>query len=342
MRKLIVFLLSAVLLLVLVSCTSSELPPASGGSEPIDGEPEITAEPSGERDGLPSEAPTAEPTAAPADEYPLPEDPEAAGDCVKDAEIIAHLPIGDGDDCLSFIPAHDNYEDDEGPNAFALADGKVYVLDLMNHRVVVYEDGELSFIPFSDRDTHDHYTAMAVVGGSIYLVGTTGGEREVAVYDMSGERTGSIPLPDGTDPGAYALYEEDGSLMLLTNDLEAFRLKDGVFVVENGFHVSDPRVVNGSVTVSVDGADIRLDAGESTALGVYRIVNGRIFCIGYGAEVSYRVYDLNGELLGATAVEGSSALYYPISSMFVSSEGELCVMTCMKDGVYITMPHLRK
>lgn len=151
----------------------------------------------------------------------------------------------------------------------------------MKERISVYEDGALSFITFSDKDTHDHYTSMAVADGKIYLVGTTAGESEIAVYDMTGERIGSIPVPPETNVGAYALYEENDSLMLLSHDLKCFRLENGSFVGENGFTVDDPRNINGRIKVSFNGTDIMIDAGDCIALGVYRIVKDRVFCIGY-------------------------------------------------------------
>lgn len=334
MNRAITIMLAAILLLCCVSCTPHDASTDPGSTdpaviEPSQGAPETT-----------DEAPPTAPSAAPIEEYPLPNDPEALGDCVKDAELIALLPIGEAENSISFIPSHDNYEDDEGPNAFALSNGKVYVLDLMNGRIAVFEEGDLGFIPFSDKDTHDYYTSMAIVGSSIYLVGTTAGESQVAVYDMSGERTGSIPMPEGTN-GAYALYEENGVLVLLTHDLEAFRLTDGSFVKQSSFTATTP-VVNGKITASFNGVNIELDAGECTALGIYRNVQDRIYCIGFGDQASYRVYGLNGELLGASTVAGSDSIYYPVSPMFVSPDGELYVMTCTNDGVYITKPHLRK
>lgn len=336
MKKSIVAMALIFLMLVLISCTPNDVSSDHGTDdssviEPSQGAAETT-----------DEAPSTNPSAVPAEDYPLPDDTEDIGDCVKDAELIARLPVGEAKNSISFIPAHDNYEDDEGPDAFAIAYGKVYVLDLTNDRIVVYEDNELSFITFSDKDTHDHYTAMAICDSSIYLVGTTAGESQIAVYDMTGERRGSIPMPEDTDSGAYALYEEDGYCMLLTNNLEAFRLTDGGFIRRNGFSINTPVVVNGKIMISFNEANIELDAGECTALGVYRILNDRIYCIGYGAEVTYRIYDLDGEFLGESSVSASNSFYYPISSMFVSSNGELYVMTCMNESVFITKPHFRR
>ena len=81
-----------------------------------------------------------------------------------------------------------------------------------------------------------------------------------------------------------------------------------------------------------------------------RIFGDRVYCyvLTYNPdipapheEMSYRVYDFNGNLLGATVVDRRNVLVYPRNAMFINSDGELYIMCCMQDGVYITKPHLR-
>ncbi|MCR5807967.1 MAG: hypothetical protein K6G56_00240 [Clostridiales bacterium] len=60
------------------------------------------------------------------------------------------------------------------------------------------------------------------------------------------------------------------------------------------------------------------------------------------SEYSYRVYNYEGELIGATVVDlRNNRESYPHGSMFVDSDGTLYVMSNMQDGVYITKPNLR-
>ena len=87
-KKSLALLLAVLILAGFAGCISP-------GADKPGTEPEITSVPSEAPADDPTEAPTEAPSGAPSEDYPLPVNPDAVGDCVKDAEVLLHIPYGD-------------------------------------------------------------------------------------------------------------------------------------------------------------------------------------------------------------------------------------------------------
>ncbi len=305
----------------------------------------------------PTEAPTLEPTAAPIpeptlkpiEEFPLPDDPEVLGDCIKDAEIILHLSYGNGENEVGYSDAGDVDSFQRTPEAFVIKDGKVYILDSLKNRVIVYENGELSYIWFPEPEHYyDYYQAIAIVYDRIYTCSCEYLIDAVSVFDMTGSLLEMIPLPDTNGHCVSRLIEENGELIMFDSNLTCYKLKDGEFIEQYASSAED--VGSPRVTYTIGDDVIELYTGKNSMQAGLRIYGNRVYCyvLTYNPEIpvprdeiSYRVYDFNGDLLGATVVDRRNVLVYPRNAMFIDSDGELYIMCCMQDGVYITKPHLR-
>ncbi len=103
--------------------------------------------------------------------------------------------------------------------------------------------------------------------------------------------------------------------------------------------------------VTYEGKEIVIYNGENTLPNGLRVGKSRVYLMiceyrngvpKPESEYSYRVYNYEGELIGATVVDlRNNRESYPHGSMFVDSDGTLYVMSNMQDGVYITKPNLR-
>lgn len=309
-----------------------------------------TESPTAEPTDTPTEAPTPEPTLKPIEEFPLPDDPEVLGDCIKDAEIILHLSYGNGENEVGYSDAGDVDSFQRSPEAFVIKDGKVYILDSLRNRVIVYEDGELSYIQFPEREHYyDYYQAMAIVDDRIYACSCEYLINAIPVFDMTGSLLEMIPLPEKVqEQGVFKLFEENGKLIMFDNYLSCYELTSGEFVEQYVIGVEGAGGPEKTYTIGDEVIDIY--TGENSMSSGLRIYRNRVYCYAYTynpdipaprAEMSYRIYDFNGELLGATVVDRRNVLVYPRNAMFINSDGELYIMCCMQDGLYITKPHLR-
>ncbi|MBO6061498.1 MAG: hypothetical protein J6P98_05225, partial [Clostridia bacterium] len=187
----------------------------------------------------PTEAPTPEPTVTPEpvptlkpiEEFPLPEDPEAVGDCIKEAEILAYLPFDDEELDLGFAGEFEIDVYMRKPEAFWIKDGKAYVLDSVKNRVIVCEKEVYSFITFSDLDVWNYYMTMSIVDDTIYVFNTEEEMDCISVYDMSGAKLESIRVPKKAyKNGVSALFEMDGHLAMYDHGLVLYDYTDGEFV----------------------------------------------------------------------------------------------------------------
>lgn len=359
MKKLASILLCAAMLLVFASCNREPPKDAQGSPEPTETVTENPTEaPTEVPTESPTEAPTPEPTAAPTpeptlkpiEEFPLPDDPEVLGDCIKDAEIILHLSYGNGENEVGYSDAGDVDSFQRSPEAFVIKDGKVYILDSLRNRVIVYEDGELSYIQFPEPEHYyDYYQAMAIVDDRIYACSCEYLINAIPVFDMTGSLLEMIPLPEKVqEQGVFKLFEENGKLIMFDNYLSCYELTSGEFVEQYVIGVEGAGGPEKTYTIGDEVIDIY--TGENSMSSGLRIYRNRVYCYAYTynpdipaprAEMSYRIYDFNGELLGATVVDRRNVLVYPRNAMFINSDGELYIMCCMQDGLYITKPHLR-
>lgn len=302
-----------------------------------------TEEPTKAPTEAPTEMPTPEPTLKPVEEFPLPDDPDVIGDCIRDAEILAYLPFDDKELGLGFAGEFEIDVYMRKPEAFCLKDGKVYVLDSVKNRVIVCENGGYSFITFSDADVWNYYMTMAIVDDRIYVCNTEEEMDRISVYDMSGAKLESIRVPKKAyKNGVSALFEMDGHLAMYDHGLVLYDYTDGEFVER--YDIAVEGVGKPELNITAGDKHYWLNAGKSTMPGIIMIIDDRVYCWVRELDIggySYRVYTAEGELLGATSLDVENALGVADSPMFITPEGNVYLMCCMKDGVYITKPHLR-
>ncbi len=326
---------------------SAEAPTALPTEVPTE---EPTEEPTEAPTPEPTATPTPEPTLKPIEEFPLPDDPDAIGDCIRDAEVILHLTCGDGENELGYADAGEVDSVQRSPEAFVIKDGKVYILDSLRNRVIVYDDGMLSYIRFPEPEHYyDYYQAMAIVDDRIYACSCEYLIDAIPVFDMTGSLLEMIPLPEKVQKqGVFKLLEENGKLIMFDHYLSCYELIGGEFVEQ--YVIGVEGVAEPKTTYTIGDDTVEIFTGENSMSSGLRIFGDRVYCyvLTYNPdipapheEMSYRVYDFNGNLLGATVVDRRNVLTYPRNAMFINSDGELYIMCCMQDGVYITKPHLR-
>ncbi|MCR5808622.1 MAG: hypothetical protein K6G56_03575 [Clostridiales bacterium] len=309
---------------------------AEAPTEEPTAEPVVTEEPTTE----PTEQPTPEPTAVP-NEAPLPEDPEDIGDCIKDAEVLLYLPYGEDDGCVGFKEA-DYYDDDQDRSAesFAVVDGKVFVLDSINHRVLISYKGEITSFPIIEPALRTQL--MCVIDNRIYLAQTRKAYNipfEVIAYDYSGTIVDRITLPEGSF--LHALIDYEGQLAFL-------EVHGIIYGYENGEWEEIGRwkelpMEEDKYSFTIGDKTIVIDREEKHLPWVYLWNEAYVYLTVYGPnfKYSYCVYDYDGELIGGTSVDPSEAVFYPQNPMYIAADGTLYVMCWMQDGVYITKPNLR-
>ncbi|MBO4563704.1 MAG: hypothetical protein J5772_08880 [Clostridia bacterium] len=309
--------------------------------------------------------PTTEPTPEPAPlptEAPLPEDPADYGDCIRDAEVLFFAPFGDGEECVGFKQG-DELSDpfDGGPNSFCVSDGRIFVLDSVNKRVIVYDNGETSYILVDGLSYYDLET-FTVIGDTMYFSGSEYESKRIFAFDMSGRQLESIPVPDlGHDIEdilfIHALFERDGKLAFLNDELRLFVYADGEWTEECDFEV-DP-IIYPKTTWTFFGHTVNVDTGVNTLPGVRWYDENRVYVKvlgffgsaeegeGFKSEnlldvFSFAIFDSYGRVIGCSYYDTENAKYYPEESVFVSPEGEMYLMLCEEEGVYITKPNLRR
>ncbi|MBO4848628.1 MAG: hypothetical protein J5586_05700 [Clostridia bacterium] len=343
MKRIISFALIFIMALSLAACRQ----PKEASVDPTDAPKptETVTQPTEEPTPAPTEAPTPEPT-----EAPLPDDPDAIGDCFKDAEIILRIPYGDGEKGAG-LEGPDSFGRDwyNGPESFAVEDGTVYILDTAKCRVIVWDGEGFSYIPFSDAPDCGHCSEMAVADDKIYIGNTEEEESIITVYDMTGNKLGNIPMPeDAAESGLNELFNADGRIFMSSNDLVFYELVDGEFV--RAYEIDVDHAGEGRYSVVYGDLELVIESGSNTMIGVRRIIGDRVYCkvfefdpasTAIQTETSYRVYGADGDLIGMTVVDRDSVFALPGSEMFITSDGTLYVMCLMQDGVYITRPNLR-
>ena len=354
MRKTICFCFFICIGLLLAACNNNK----TAATDPTE-TPAVTTETPTE---IPTEAPTPgptatpipEPTLKPIEEFPLPDDPEAIGDCIKDAEVLLYVPFGDDENCAGFeagIESGDAF--DHYPQSFCVVDGKVFLLDTVNRRVIVSDNGNIKIISIPDETGfgYGQLGSICVIGETMYISPVEFFSDHIRAFDMEGTELQSISLPNTDDMIQKVSYltEHDGCLAFMDHSLTLWVLKDGEFVETSKCSVE--KILDPEMNISQDGRSIYIFTGEYTHPGLYRLMSDRayVYVIEYVPgtfdppiwEMSYRVYYSDGRLAGSTLVDCRNVVGYPNVPVYIANDGTLYVMCCMKDGVYITKPHLR-
>lgn len=339
MKRLLGSLLAIMMLFAAVGCA---VPLPSPASDPTEAPTEAVPAETTEAAEAPTEAP-AEP------EAPLPEDPNDYGDCVKDAEVLLYLPYGEQEDQIGLLGPDEDRDWYNGPTSFAVSGGKIYIVDSIKERALIWDGEALSSFPLPIAGKAGECSLIAVAGDIIY--GGYNGEEPAAIsaFDMAGNKLSDLTLPEEmAEAGISRLFETDGKLCVYDYNSTCWELENGEFVKAYEIGVDQPG--HSRFTAAVGELAFNIDSGENSIAGIERIIGDRAYCRGYefaeAAEktdvgTSYRVYDPEGRLIGATAVKASETLTLDGSEMYVSQDGTVYIMACLKDGVYITRPNLR-
>ncbi|MBO4562684.1 MAG: hypothetical protein J5772_03645 [Clostridia bacterium] len=341
-----------------VPINANATPSASAGMEISTGAPaqvhtELPTEaPTAEPTPEPTETPIPEPTLRPIEEFPLPDDPEAIGDCIKDAEVLLYIPFGESEDCAGYNHAIENEDEfDHFPQAFYISGETVYLLDSVNGRVIVSENGNKRYITIPNDNGYAQLGSICVIGETMYICPVEIYWDCIRAFDLDGNELESIPLPEQEIKVSMVAYltEHDGCLAFVDHSLTLWVLKDGEFVEISKCSVE--KILDPEMNITTENGSISFNTGENTHPGLRRLMGDRayVYVIEYVPgtydpvvwEMSYRVYYSDGSLAGSTLVDYRNVVGYPNCDMFINSEGELYIMCCMQDGVYITKPHLR-
>lgn len=311
-----------------------------------------TEAPTAEPTDTPTEAPTPEPTLKPIEEFPLPDDPEVLGDCIKDAEVLLYIPFGESEECAGYNHAIENEDEfDHFPQAFYISGETVYLLDSVNGRVIVSENGNKRYITIPNDNGYAQLGSICVIGETMYICPVDIYWDCIRAFDLDGNELESIPLPEQEIkvPMVAYLTEHDGCLAFVDHSLTLWVLKDGEFVETSKCSVE--KILDPEMNITTEDGSISIYTGDNTHPGLRRLIGDRayVFVIEYVPgtydpvvwEQSYRVYYSDGSLAGSTLVDCRSVVGYPRCDMLINSDGDLYIMCCMQDGVYITKPHLR-
>ncbi|MBQ1818035.1 MAG: hypothetical protein II124_05305 [Clostridia bacterium] len=363
MKKYLAIILAAALLLSLAACTQGEKPATGTPTDEPAPTEQVTPEPTEVQTEalteVPTEVPTPEPTATPTpeptlkpiEEFPLPDDPDAIGDCIKDAEVLLYIPFGESEECAGYNHAIENEDEfDHFPQAFYISGETVYLLDSVNGRVIVSENGNKRYITIPNDNGYAQLGSICVIGETMYICPVEIYWDCIRAFDLDGNELESIPLPESVyDIGVAYLTEQDGCLAFADHMLTLWVLKDGEFVETSKCGVE--KILDPEMNITTEDGSISIYTGDNTHPGLRRLMGDRayVYVIEYVPgtydpvvwEQSYRVYYSDGSLAGSTLVDCRSVVGYPGCDMFINSEGDLYIMCCMQDGVYITKPHLR-
>ena len=352
MKKYLAIILAAALLLSLAACKPGEKPVTGTPTDEPAPTEQVTPEPTEVQTEALTEAPTEAPKAdrllAPIGEHPLPDDPIAKNDCVKDAELMLYLPYGNDDLSVGYAdPDYILYDQPAGPQAFAVSEGRVFVLDWLNSRVIISENGELRSF-----DTVEGWLHCICVVNDVIYVGfeshPSSVPGEIVAYDMQGNELERITIPENDVSllmpysGRLAILDYQGNMLVLeegkwvdpNETVPAVRTKDGRYFLEIGDKSADLDIMSEEETLSIywwmDNAVIvkanrREDIGDGNYSDHYR-------CL---------IYNREGELIGMTCVDADLVRFLPANPVYIDENGELYFMAALEDGVYITKPHLR-
>ncbi len=341
-KKSLALLLAGLILAGFAGCISP-------GADKPGTRPEITSVPSEAPADDPTEAPTEAPSGAPSEDYPLPEDPDAVGDCVKDAEVLLHIPFetltqlysaGENDDCAGFKEIDDIVNDVEaGPESFCVINGRVFLLDTLKNRIIVSDNGRISAIP-----TADNPERICVIGDVIYVSKSTLQPLEIAAYDMAGNELERIPLPEDVFSVFY-LLEYEGDIAVLASGGALYRLTDGKWIKEAQAGLDN--VKDNQYSFTIQDRETVFTSGSWNPMQ-YVWTDSMLYVIGFKAgekagsfDYAYLAYDRDGNLTGSTFVDPKSMRSCPDNPIYTAGDGTLYVMCWTQDGVYVTKPHLR-
>ncbi|MCR5335814.1 MAG: hypothetical protein K6E42_04595 [Synergistes sp.] len=264
-----------------------------------------------------------------------------SADALEDAEVLAFIPFGEAVDEIGFTEADDG---NIGPEAFAINDSIVYILDSVKNRIAVVNDSETEFIPVEGGYLHD----ICVIDGIIYLVDTAA--EGIRVIDDEGLELESILLPDDVEmDDLFMIYAENGSLAILTNELICYTLADGSDEWVEAYDVDTDGLYDINKIFAYSGKEITVNTGCNTlaqylyhtdntiVVGVYEFVP---YLPVIESELTVREYGMDGSLIGCTVFDYREAFSIPNKEICFFNN-EIYALQCREEGVYVTKPNMR-
>lgn len=264
-----------------------------------------------------------------------------SADALEDAEVLAFIPFGDDADEIGFAEADDGII---GPEAFAVEDGIVYILDSVKNRIAVVNGSETEFITVEGGYLHD----MCVVNGSIYLLDTTADG--IRVISEDGYELDCIALPeDVTAEDVFMVFAENGRPAVLTNELVCFTFDNGTCEWNEEYDVDTDGLYDINKTFAYFGKEVTVNTGSNTLaqylyhtedsiiIGVYEFVP---YLPVIESELTVREYGMDGSLIGCTVFDYREAFSIPNREVCFY-DGDIYALMCRENGVYVTKPNMR-
>ena len=263
------------------------------------------------------------------------------GDSLTDAELICCFPFGEKENEIGYKNG-DAFN--EGPESFAVNDEGIYILDSVKNRIIISNEEGLRYIDLSECCGYPYH--MCVSENLIYILDYNG--EKIMTFNEYGESQKPIPFPDkiGFDSIKRILYS-DGKLQIQT-------YKNDYYVYDEAWLKAFNAELKGDFetekTLTIDENTIFISTGENTAAELLQFA-GRNIYLGVNEFVPYipvieseytvRKYDTDGDLEGITVIDTIPAVSLPRDCVYFNNLGEVFVMQCRYDGVYISKPHFR-
>lgn len=205
-----------------------------------------------------------------------------------------------------------------GPESFAVEDGVIYVLDSINHRVIICKDGAYSYVDVSE------YSLVRYMGYENGRIGVAGylSDQVVAVYSIDGTREALIEL-EGVG-GAVIVNRivsiDDSSVEVECTDGTRYRYNWMTKKQENLGEVT------GEISEDFGSRKVSI-LGRNEDITYYCYREGSNDVIGRELANIGRWYTIQDLLVYRTI---------PLKHLHVSEEGKLYLMECFEDRTVIS------
>ncbi len=262
------------------------------------------------------------------------------GDSLLDADVICSFRFGKKENEVGF---KESDASNEGPESFVVTSDKVYLLDSIKKRIIISDDNEIRFVDLSCCRYPYH---MSVSGEFIYVLDYNGDE--IMVFNECGESTNPIPFPEKIG------FDSIKKILCLNGELQIQSYENDYYAYDGAWQKVISAELKGDFekekSLTVDRNMIILSTGENTSAELLRYADDSIF-LGVNEFVPYipvieseytvRKYNADGVFEGSTVIDMIPAVSIPRDCVYINDLGEVYVMQCREDGVFITKPHLR-
>ncbi|GEM_PF-6637189 len=250
------------------------------------------------------------------------------------------IPAGDGEFDVGYIADED---DCLGPQAFAVIDNNLYVLDTVNCRVLFVSGQEVD--AFSVYPC-EHPIQFFIGYSCIYVVDSI--NPMMYVFDQEWKYEKAIMLPDDLAADNFYQFEwenEEGKLFILTDEMVYYSYDPNLEAWAEEYSVSVDNTSD-KKSYSFKNGSFCMDTGAYT---ITRYLNadideGIIYVIVYESfpgkdsveiNASVRKYDTEGHMIGCADIDRDDSFFNPLYNVYVSNDSTIYVMYCMENGIEI-------